>query len=92
MGTVIAWTALILGACLILAQIYVSATSVRKKPTGEELKGLDAGGVVAKTLESISEHVPLATAGIVLILIAAVASGEFAASIVFGDPAPPAGE
>lgn len=86
MRDVIAASALILGSLLILAQIFVSiwkATHPTPSPKQDDATGLT---VVSAAIEKIGDHVPLAVAGIVLLLIAAVVSGDLAASVVFGDP------
>ncbi|GAA1942132.1 hypothetical protein GCM10009775_37020 [Microbacterium aoyamense] len=85
--SIIAIAALGCGVGLVVAQIVVSMVA------GIKAASAAAGGpaiseAVSETLKALADKVPLAVAGIVLILIAAIVNGDLAASVVFGDPSP----
>lgn len=79
---------LTLGGILVLTHVVVALVAAIKAPpagTGGSLTPLDAPTQrVFDVLDKLVDKAPLVAAGILLVLIAAVATGTLSASVVFG--------
>ena len=84
MNEIVSWTALTLGAGLIVTHLAVAITATVKAPGGDIRMHSDATRRVFDLLERLVHKTPFVAAGVALVLIAALTSGAFSTTVVLG--------
>lgn len=75
MNEIVSWTALLLGAGLIVTHLAIAITATVKAPGGDIRMHSDATRRIFDLLEQLMSKAALLVAGVVLVIVAAVLSG-----------------
>jgi hypothetical protein len=89
MKDLVVWFSLVLGALLIVTQVVIALYPVfgpKEGGDGTPPSKSAAGIDLSEILKKLTEKIPLAVAGIVLLVIAAIVAGGIEASVAFGTP------
>ncbi|MEO5535327.1 MAG: hypothetical protein ABIR17_09375 [Pseudolysinimonas sp.] len=84
MNEIVSWAALALGVGLILTHLTVAIAAAVKAPGGDIRMHSDSTRRVFDLLERLVHKTTFVAAGVVLVFIAAMASGAFRTTVVLG--------